>query len=260
MSDTYANLQERHIMDAMVGMVEEYLNNNLTGEEEHISTSSYNPDWFYSIKYNKDTGLVVGVHGSEYDGLDFFPASNEPKYDTMYIGKLSEQEFEVFGSYSMEVQDTFIKLNEDGTYTVFKINIDCSGEYIEAMNAYYSPDGNFRVSVYVQNLSEQLRESFLEGFYVKDMSKGEITIQGMALEDNGYKTSVTKENPDFLAIVKNLDGDDSNQVLRVRVKFKGGDDIDMNPNTMTKYLMLLTNKPSEEELNLWKKKMIRRHL
>jgi hypothetical protein len=92
------------------------------------------------------------------------------------------------------------------------------------------------------------------------MSKGEIQISGMPLLDGGYKTQSVKQNPTFKATVKNLDGDDSNQVLRVRVKFKGGDDVDMNPNTMTKYLMLLTKAPTEEEIKLWEKKVIRSRL
>ena len=260
MSQDYASLQERHLMDAMSNLVEEYLKGNQVDAEDHTCTSSYHPDWFYSIKYNKDTGLVVGIHGSIHDGLDYFPAPNETRYETTHIGKLTKEEFSVFSSYAMNVQDTFIRRNEDGGYTVFKIEVECSGEYIDVMDAYYSPDGNFNISVSVDNLSDELRETFLEGFYVKDMSKGEITISGMEMESNGYKTAPTKNNPEFTAVVKDIDRDDSNQVLRVRVKFKGGDDIDLNPNTMTKYVMLLTKKPSEDELNLWKKKMIRRSL
>lgn len=257
----YDSLQERHLMQALASVVGEYTKHD-TGSSNPINTSTYNPNWFYSIKYHKETGLVVGLHGTEHDGLDYFPSENESdKYDTVHLGKLSPEDFKVFDGYGLNVLDTFVKYNRDqGSFSVFTINVVCDGEYIEPMDAYYSATGEFNIQINVDNLSEQLKESILEGFYVKDMSKGEITISGMTLESNGYKTQATKNNPKFKATVKNIDGDDTNQVLRIRVKFLGGDDIDMNPNTMTKYIMLLTQKPSEDELALWKKKMIRRQL
>jgi hypothetical protein len=248
-------------MQALATIVSEYTKHDIESNDS-VNTSSYNPEWFYSIKYHKETGLIVGIHGSEYDGLDYFPALNETdRYDTVYLGKIAPENFEAFKGYELSVLDTFVKYNRElGTFSVFKINVICSGEYIQPMDAYYSETGEFDIQIKIENLTEQLKETVLEGFYIKDMSKGEIAISGMTLEDNGYKTAATKNNPKFKAVVKNLDGDDTNQVLRVRAKFLGGDDIDMNPNTITKYIMLLTKKPSDEELALWTKKLIRKQL
>lgn len=258
----YDSLKERHLIGALSKIVDEYILGPQVAKEDHTNTSSYNPNWYYSVKYHKGTGLIVGVHGTEFDGLDYFPSEDEAnKYETVYLGKLTQEEFGIFAGYEMNIQDTFVRFDKElQLFSVFKIQVTCSGEYIEPMDAYYSATGEFDVEVKISNLTEQMKETLLEGFYVKDMSKGEIAITGMAMETNGYKTQVTKTNPKFKAIVKNTDNDDSNQVLRIRAKFLGGDDIDLNPNTVTKYLMLLTQMPSEEELEIWKRKMIRRSL
>jgi hypothetical protein len=258
----YDSLKERHLYNAMAQVAQEYVKGIELDKSDFIDYTKYNADWYYSIKFHKETGLVVSILGSEYENFMVEPLESEKlKYETKNIGKLTQDSYDIFSGYSMDVQDTFVRYDASyEVFTIFKIKLTCDGEYISAMDAYYSESGEFNISASVENLGEQLKESLLEGFYVKDMSKGEIQISGMPLLDGGYKTQSVKQNPTFKATVKNLDGDDSNQVLRVRVKFKGGDDVDMNPNTMTKYLMLLTKAPTEEEIKLWEKKVIRSRL
>jgi len=217
----YENALERHILK----MIED----DIRGEPQNLN-ETYSPNNYYSIIYNPISKLIIGFISMPFE----FEDANSEDGECLYLGKIDAQSFERLKYADTSRLDAWPTWNEDSeTIGLIKLDIQAKAGvvYNDMSDSYISSDGEFNFSIKIIDEYENLVNTNSD-MYVKNMGKN------VDMKFNDLTSSKIEIQQDSDLKIEIVDGDENNQVVRVKAFINGEQTTAPKGRWLVRYLSL----------------------